>query len=237
VDIVSYALAKKAERIATSAATGIDSITLVGTQLVIKFVDGSSTTLDIPLPSDGISITNVAINNYNHLICTLSNGQTIDAGEIVGASGGTSDYNNLLNTPITNISGSESSPVVLNSLDYGMYLLTGSYKYVPRADIQSIKYKILVTISQDTATALKVASFETYEDGEAYHYSILFYDDGTCLQSKVLFSNKEESILFINEEDLPTYGQENLLYITEDSILKWNGEEYINMGGSQWGSF
>ena len=35
---------------------------------------------------DGISITNVSIDASNHLICTLSNGTTIDAGEIPGGS-------------------------------------------------------------------------------------------------------------------------------------------------------
>lgn len=36
----------------------------------------------------GVSITNVAINASNHLIVTLSNGTTIDAGEIQGGGGG-----------------------------------------------------------------------------------------------------------------------------------------------------
>ena len=35
---------------------------------------------------DGISITNVSIDASNHLICTLSNGTSIDAGEIPGGS-------------------------------------------------------------------------------------------------------------------------------------------------------
>lgn len=36
--------------------------------------------------TDGVSITNVSIDASNHLICTLSNGTTIDAGEIPGGS-------------------------------------------------------------------------------------------------------------------------------------------------------
>ncbi len=36
----------------------------------------------------GVSITNVSINASNHLIVTLSNGTTIDAGEIQGGGGG-----------------------------------------------------------------------------------------------------------------------------------------------------
>ena len=43
--------------------------------------------------TDGISITNVTVNSSNHLIVTLSNSQTIDAGEIqVSGGGGTQLY-------------------------------------------------------------------------------------------------------------------------------------------------
>ena len=68
MDVVSYALAKKAERIAMGAVTGIDSMAFVDTQLVIKFKDGSSAALDVPLPSDGASIIDVIVDEYNHLI-------------------------------------------------------------------------------------------------------------------------------------------------------------------------
>jgi hypothetical protein len=237
VDIVSFALAKKAERTAIGASTGIDSLSFVGTQLVIKFVDGSSAALDVPLPSDGASITDVVVNDYNHLICTLSNGNTIDAGEITGGSGGTTNYNKLLNTPITNLSGTEDEPVVLNTLNYGNYLLTGYFQYRPGSSIKSVGYKMLVEVLQDLVTLRKVATFETYEDGDPYHYSIYFNEDGTCLQDKVLISNQKESILFMKDADLPTAGQEKILYITEDSILVWNGSDYISMSGPQWGSF
>lgn len=38
--------------------------------------------MNIPLPQDGISITKVEINKSNHLICFMSDGTTIDAGEL-----------------------------------------------------------------------------------------------------------------------------------------------------------
>lgn len=50
--------------------------------------------MTFPKPADGLdgidgtSITNVEINNKNHLIVTLSDGNTIDAGEIKGIGGG-----------------------------------------------------------------------------------------------------------------------------------------------------
>lgn len=40
--------------------------------------------------SNGVSVTNVQINAQNHLIVTLSDGSTIDAGEISGGGGGES---------------------------------------------------------------------------------------------------------------------------------------------------
>jgi hypothetical protein len=237
VDIVSYALAKKAERIAIGAVSGIDSIAFVDTQLVIKFIDGSSAALDVPLPSDGASITNVVINDYNHLICTLSNGQTIDAGEITGGSGGTTDYNKLLNIPITNLTGTEDNPIILSGLNYGNYLITGYYQYTSRTDIRLVDYKMLVEILQDLVSLRKVAKFQVYEDSKPYLYSIFINEDESCLVDKVLIANQKESIIFIKEADLPTFGQEKILYITEDSILKWDGSNYISMGGPQWGSF
>lgn len=238
MDVVSYALAKKAERIAMGAVTGIDSMAFVDTQLVIKFKDGSSAALDVPLPSDGASIIDVIVDEYNHLICTLSNGQTIDAGEITGGSGGTTNYNKLLNTPITNISGTEENPVVLGELDFGSYSLTGYFKYVTRSDnIRQVQYKMLVEVLQDLVTLRKVARFEVYEDSKPFHYSIYFNEDGTCLQDRVLISNQTQSIIFIKEADLPTIGQEKILYITEDSILVWDGDGYVSMGGPKWGSF
>lgn len=48
---------------------------------------------------------------------------------------------------------------------------------------------------------------------------------------------------FNKKDELPSVGQENMLYIVEDDILKWDGTQYTSMfsGSSQdlgnWGSF
>ena len=94
---VAYILAKKA---VTSALTGIKNIKLQGNQIIFELNDGTQLTTTIPLPKDGVdgkdgkdglngkdgkdglSVTNIEINENNHLICTLSNGQAIDAGEL-----------------------------------------------------------------------------------------------------------------------------------------------------------
>ena len=58
------------------------------------FRDAYTQTLDIDIypkgndGADGVSIVDVEVNNINrHLICTLSNGQTIDAGEVPAPDG------------------------------------------------------------------------------------------------------------------------------------------------------
>lgn len=82
---LAYILAKKK---ITSALSGISNITLNGNQIVFQLKDGTQLSMYIPIPADGISITKVEINTQNHLICTLSDGSTLDAGEIPGGKGG-----------------------------------------------------------------------------------------------------------------------------------------------------
>lgn len=86
---VAYILAKK---IALGAVSGIQNITLSPTgQLIFQFKDGSSATWQIPLPKDGkdgLSIVKVEIDANKHLICTMSDNSTIDAGELPGGTGG-----------------------------------------------------------------------------------------------------------------------------------------------------
>lgn len=60
-------------------------------QLIFVFNDGNTATWQIPLPKDGkdgVSVTNVEINDAKHLICTMSDNSTIDAGELPGGTGG-----------------------------------------------------------------------------------------------------------------------------------------------------
>lgn len=57
------------------------------------FRDAYTQTLDIDIypkgndGADGISIINVAVDNRRHLLCTLSNAEVIDAGEVPAPEG------------------------------------------------------------------------------------------------------------------------------------------------------
>lgn len=86
--LVAYILARK---LVAGAASGISNIVLNGNVLEFQFKDGTSASMTIPLPedgkdgedgNDGVSVTDIAVNDSGHLICSLSNGTSVDAGEI-----------------------------------------------------------------------------------------------------------------------------------------------------------
>lgn len=124
--IEAYVLAKK---IALGAVSGIKNITLSPTgQLVFVFNDGSSANWQIPLPQDGVdglSITDVEINANKHLICTMSDGSTIDAGELPGG-GGLVQVSNFSSLPTTG----DKSTLYLTLDDDSLYYWNNSYKTI-----------------------------------------------------------------------------------------------------------
>lgn len=106
MDIITYALCKK---IAEAAVSGIKNLTVRGTDLIIETVDGNTVTMTFPTPEDGkdgingqdgLSIIEVKIDTNNHLICTLSDNSTIDAGELPSGSGNISDLDYATNDDI-----------------------------------------------------------------------------------------------------------------------------------------
>lgn len=99
MDTVTYALLNKKIKGLTS---GIQSAVVQGTTIVFTMNDGSQSTMTFPTPADGkdgtdgkdgldgangkdgadgISIVDVDINDDNELICTMSNGTTVNAGK------------------------------------------------------------------------------------------------------------------------------------------------------------
>jgi hypothetical protein len=77
MDVITYSVCKK---IAEAAVSGISSLEVEDTTLIIKTNSGQTIRMDFPTPEDGISVNEVVINENKHLICTMSNGDVIDAG-------------------------------------------------------------------------------------------------------------------------------------------------------------
>ena len=80
MDIVTYKLSQK---YADKVAAGFSSVRVDGLDIIFTLNDGKTATVTVPAPKDGqdgVSITNVSLNQQSHLICTLSDGTAIDAG-------------------------------------------------------------------------------------------------------------------------------------------------------------
>ena len=79
MDVVTYALLNKKIKGLTS---GIQGALISGTTITFTMADGTKETMTFPTPADGISITDIDVNTDKHLIVTLSDGNTVDAGLI-----------------------------------------------------------------------------------------------------------------------------------------------------------
>lgn len=84
MDIITKAVC---EKIAEGAVSGVESMSIDDYTLVINCVDGTVLRMEFPVPKDGVSITDVEVNNNKHIICTMSDGTTIDAGAIPAIKG------------------------------------------------------------------------------------------------------------------------------------------------------
>lgn len=88
MDIVTYGiLSKKINGI----LSGVKSTEIQGSSLIFNFTDGTSQTMTFPTPKDGVSITDVEVDANKHLIVTLSNNTTVDAGLIPTVKGDKGD--------------------------------------------------------------------------------------------------------------------------------------------------
>lgn len=71
-----------------SAELGIASVEVEGTKIIFTFEDDTTAEMTFPTPADGedgedgVSIVDVDINASKHLIITLSDGNTVDAGAL-----------------------------------------------------------------------------------------------------------------------------------------------------------
>lgn len=79
MDIITLALAKK---FAAQVSAGYSNVEVDGMNIIFTLNDGSQVTLTVPEPADGVSVVDLNIDEDGSLICTLSDGSTIDAGGV-----------------------------------------------------------------------------------------------------------------------------------------------------------
>ena len=79
MDITSYVLSKK---IAASAVSGVNSMSVDGTNLNIVTNNGDTLTMSFPTPKDGVSVVDIDINENSELVFIMSDGTEIVSGKI-----------------------------------------------------------------------------------------------------------------------------------------------------------
>ena len=71
MDNVTYSLTKK---IAASALSGVQSMSVSGQTLTINTKDSGVLTMTFPKPRDGVSVTDIDVNANNQIVFTMSDG-------------------------------------------------------------------------------------------------------------------------------------------------------------------
>ena len=159
-----------------------------------------------------------------------------------GGSGGTNNYNELTNKPITNLIGTDNKPIILGDLYTGEYLIKGPYIYTSSDGNVKQTSLLHVIVSVDEETRKSVCKFEKYENDTWFMYIVIINENEYAI-NKYSFSKPSSNILFVAEDELPQPGVEQVLYITEKAIKQWKNNKYILMASTGdissllWGNF
>lgn len=151
--------------------------------------------------ADGVSVTNVAVTQTNHLIVTLSNGTTIDAGEIqVSGGGGGATIGGGYNLTIycEDHEGIYPEYLILGKDENGIY---GWHKVgVGFEEEETFTNVSLVVVLVDTMIGSSTFSITTplYPTAIA-HYGLIAYD-GTKIDDNTKMSNHLYKLLYINTD-------------------------------------
>ena len=103
--------------------------------------------------------------------------------------GGTSNYNELINLPIKNLIGTDSSPIIISNLNYGNYLIKGSYKYNSNSELLKEDTFKNIQVFKDETSQNKIAKFEVFENKEYYIITLTYENDGNFIEDRLSISS------------------------------------------------
>lgn len=155
MDTTTYALCKKA---AASAVSGVKSMSVDGQTLTINTKDSGVLKMVFPTPSDGVSVTDIDVNDKNQIVFTMSDGTEITSGVIPTVKGDKGDKGDKL--------------TFSDLTDADKQSLKGKDGYSPTISITDITGGHKVTVTNENGSS----SFNVM-DGEAFTY-----DDFTAEQ-------------------------------------------------------
>lgn len=118
MDMISYSLSKK---IASSAVSGVSSISVDGTTLNIDTNDGQRLQMVFPKPRDGVSVKDIDVNANNQIVFTMSDGSEIISGKIPTVKGDKGDpfkYSDFTQEQLDSLKGQDGfSPTITENAD------------------------------------------------------------------------------------------------------------------------
>lgn len=190
MDLITYALCKK---IANGAASGIADVRIEGLNLILITNDGTELVMTFPTPKDGISVTNLDIDESNHLITLLSDGTSIDAGPISTVKGDKGEQGISGYSPTISVKENTESSYILTiqneTTSYDTPNLKGASSsfevlegtYDSPIDLSSLDYNIYYikgyfqkNASSNLEQRKKITSFTVTEDDVTYNKTITY---------------------------------------------------------------
>ena len=107
---------------------------------------------------------------------------------VVNGGSGSSDYNDLVNAPIQNLTGTSIQPVVFSELDFGNYSITGYRRYNQNDTVYLEPTPTFVQVFEDEITSKKIVRTEIFENGEYFMVALIYESDGSYFMKKFSFS-------------------------------------------------
>lgn len=111
-----------------------------------------------------------------------------------GSGGGSTETSKVL-------IGTESNPIIFDSLEEGSHIVTGYYKFIlADEEIEQI-IRTELTVSEDLITENKIISYQYMSNGKPYLRTITYYDDGTYSIADICLANSSAPLIFIDDEE------------------------------------
>lgn len=142
---------------------------------------------------------------------------------------GTSNYNELSNKPITNLTG--LTAINFSTLTPGLYSIRGNYIYnADDGEVKTFPSSNFVEVLLDSISGDKIVTFDLYENGKHLTYSIDYFSDGSYKVDR--YTYEIVSSVSGSTEDLPETGDTTKLYATDDGLYVWNEtkQDYVQLG-------
>lgn len=191
MDTTTYALCKKA---AASAVSGVKSMSVDGQTLTINTKDSGVLKMVFPTPADGVSVTDIDVNDKNQIVFTMSDGTEITSGVIPTVKGDKGDKGDKL--------------TFSDLTDADKQSLKGQNGYSPTISITDITggHKVTVT-NENGSNSFNVMNGEafTYDDFTAEQLENLKGTDGFSPTVTITEATGRHTVSFTDKDGVKSF--------------------------------